>query len=61
MLSTKDQENLRRAQQSTSLAVSALRQLASADNPLLAEIAIDQLEALAKIDLKMQRLLSLQS
>lgn len=61
MLSTKDQENLQRAQQSTSLAVSALRQLASADNTLLSEIAIDQLEVLAKIDLKMQRLLSLQS
>ena len=59
-MSHQDQEKLQQAQQAANLAVAAMKQLVGADDPLLSEIALDQLDLLVKVDIKMQRLLSLQ-
>ena len=58
MLSDIDYEKLNAAQQSIDLSRKALEDLCSADEPLLAEHAIELLETLTKMNAKLQRILA---
>ena len=58
MLSQNDREKLEAAQQAIDLAHQSIVELYKAESPLLAEHAYDLLEPLAKMNQKLQRLLS---
>lgn len=57
-LSDNDANRLHEAQQAVNLADSPLLALASADNPLLAEIGLELLAKLREVDLRLTRLKS---
>jgi hypothetical protein len=60
MLSTSDKEKLISAQQAVDLARQAVSALYQAEDQLLAEHAYDLLDPLAKIDMKLQRLITVE-
>lgn len=57
MLNAKDSESLSKAAQCSNLLVRDIRELVSADNPLLGEIAMELLNNAVAIEQKLQRLL----
>jgi len=58
MLTTTDAKKLAAAQQAIDIAQKALSELYKAENQLLAEHAFEQMEVVAKVNLKLQRLLT---
>lgn len=58
MLNASDQENLMKASQGANLFVQDLRQLVKADNPLLAELAMEFLQQAVLLEQKLNRLVS---
>lgn len=58
MLNASDKENLIKASQGANLFVQDLRQLVKADNPLLAELAMEVLQQAVLLEQKLNRLVS---
>lgn len=58
MLNASDQESLIKASQGANLFVQDLRQLVKADNPLLAELAMEVLQQAVLLEQKLNRLVS---
>jgi hypothetical protein len=58
-LTPSDIQAVLEAQQAVNLAVAPVQALASADNPLLAEISIDLISQLREIDQKLTRIATL--
>lgn len=56
MLNTNDKDNLARSNQTAKLLVQYLRDLAKADNPLLAEIALEILQQAVQIEQRLSRI-----
>lgn len=56
MLNASDQENLIKTSQGANLFVQDLRQLVKADNPLLAELAMEVLQQAVLLEQKLNRL-----
>lgn len=56
MLNANDKENLVKSSQTANLLVQDLRDLVKADNPLLAEIAIEILQQAVQIEQRLNRI-----
>ena len=59
MLNSQDQENLLKSSHAASFLVQDLNALAKADNPLLAELAIELLQQASQLEQRLKRLESL--
>ncbi len=56
MLNDKDRENVVKSSQAANLLVSDLRAVASADEPLLADVALDLLQQVVQIEDRLKRI-----
>ena len=56
MMNAKDQENVVKAAQAANLLAGDLRALASADDPLLADVALDLLRQAVQIEDRLKRI-----
>ena len=59
MLKPRDKENLEKAQQAVDLAQQAIKDIIKAEDPLLAELGLEMMEHISKLNQKLQRLLVL--